>query len=527
MKKLIFATALVASAAAFADGSLINATSFEGYTAGAGVIGLGGGDTGESGASGSYFCFTGGTADGSLVKAFGGDNLSAPSARTANYASSSDVNYLELNTEGGILWRSINTIGAGQEQGTYDLGTERAIPATGTYLDTLVQFTPTEDPDSSDIDLEDDDKLAIWLQVDSTVTPATTNLMVRAAVVDLLGPSFVPMNFTITNATVNAGEWYRLTVKAIANICGGQANCPAFQIRLDGQVLMSDTRTLASQSLEYMQGLDYETDVLDGALFASLMGFSSNPTLKGVGFKGSGALDDIVWTDEDLFPPPAPPLATVNVTVTGGANATATWTVNGSVVSAPATLTENDTYEVFYTANSGYHFAENAVTNASGTAGTTDIAITIADAVVDQVADWVDVNDPTAMAAINGKTAAQAYPALAGTALASADAVKLTRWATAKSVNFSTASSGADTTMVEAFLLNCAVTAGAVAAEKAAFVLTITFNSSGIPEVNLPAGKEYNGTLQLKGKANLNDASWTDVNAASSSYKFYMYELSL
>ena len=40
---------------------------------------------------------------------------------------------------------------------------------------------------------------------------------------------------------------------------------------------------------------------MNGALFASLLGSSSSPTLTAVGFKGSGALDDIVWTEEDPF----------------------------------------------------------------------------------------------------------------------------------------------------------------------------------------------------------------------------------
>ena len=74
-------------------------------------------------------------------------------------------------------------------------------------------------------------------------------------------------------------------------------------------------------------------------------------------------------------------LSTVNVMVTGGANATAAWTVNGaSVASAPATLTEGDTYSVTYTADEGYAFAAGATTSAEGTVGTEDIAIAIDDA---------------------------------------------------------------------------------------------------------------------------------------------------
>ena len=73
--------------------------------------------------------------------------------------------------------------------------------------------------------------------------------------------------------------------------------------------------------------------------------------------------------------------ATVNVTVTGGANATAVWTVNGATVSAPSTLNQGDTYSVVYTADAGYAFEAGATTSASGTAGSEDITITIANAV--------------------------------------------------------------------------------------------------------------------------------------------------
>ncbi len=55
----------------------------------------------------------------------------------------------------------------------------------------------------------------------------------------------------------------------------------------------------------------------------------------------------------------------------------------------------------------------------------------------------------------------------------------------------------------------------------------ITIGANGTPVVTPPANKSYNGTLKLKAKVNLGDLTWTDVEAASTTYKFYMYELSL
>ena len=87
MKKLLFATALVASAAAFADGP-INAISFEGYTAG-NTFANGVAEKDETGAvktpDGPYFYFQG-DQDGSSVKAFGvDDNAAAPNITRPTY----------------------------------------------------------------------------------------------------------------------------------------------------------------------------------------------------------------------------------------------------------------------------------------------------------------------------------------------------------------------------------------------------------------------------------------------------------
>ncbi len=299
MKKLMFATALVASAAAFADPTAINATSFEGYSAGPVISN--GGDVGTEGAN--YFCFTGGDADGSLVKAFGGENLTAPGTRTAFYAASNqaNLNYLELSTEGGTLWRSINTIGG--TSGAYTLGSETNVAATGTYFDALVQFTPTEDGGTPELDAAD--KLAIWLNVDSN---QQTNLMVRAKYWYMDGdePVGVATNFAVSGVSIQPGTWYRLTVKAIqATTTYSGAYIPAFQIFIDGvSVAAAEPQYEAELQTGFATIWAEGMQELAAAnkLFPSLAGNPANlaaVTLQGVGFKGSGALDDLVWTEED------------------------------------------------------------------------------------------------------------------------------------------------------------------------------------------------------------------------------------
>ena len=328
MKKLLFATALVASAAAFADApTAINAISFEGYTAG---VGLGSNGTYEQNESGgtdkgkAYFCYDG-DQDGSTIKAFGnGDGeVPAPSiTRPAYFAAQelTNLNYLDLSTEGGILWRSIDQVtGSGAN---CELGSDQAIAADGIYLDTLVQFTPTEDGGTPE--LETEDKLAIWLNVDSATTPPTTNLIVRAAYVNDNGTdtSATATNFVlVTSSPVVPGTWYRLTVKAVADVTkckakNGEYNpngITGFEIYLDGVQLAAATTTIGDGYidratdpgdygwLDQSTDADFITYLQSGKVFPSLKGETSTDTLQGVGFKGSGALDDIVWTDQDPF----------------------------------------------------------------------------------------------------------------------------------------------------------------------------------------------------------------------------------
>lgn len=317
MKKLMFATVLVASAAAFADP--INAISFEGYTAGD-TFSNGGAEQAEGGGNkgaGPYFYFQG-EGDGSSVKAFGGENAAVPGiTRPAAFATATpNLNYLDLSTEGGILWRSINPISQEQVEGvtTYGLGAATNIVADGIYLDTLVQFTPTEDGGTPEYTAAD--KLVIWLNVDSSGASPVTNLQVRANLYDFgEAPSATATTFTLAAATgtkeIVAGEWYRLTIKAIPNVMNTDENgiITAFEVYIDGVQMRATTAQFTSAMANMLSGMsavseDAAAAIAANKLFPSLQemgGTGSTPTIQGIGFKGSGALDDIVWTEDDPF----------------------------------------------------------------------------------------------------------------------------------------------------------------------------------------------------------------------------------
>ena len=333
MKKLMFATALVASAAAFADPAVLqagegasmgalNAISFEGYTAGDTFVnGAAEKDEDATPKTGYGFFYYEGDQDGSSVKAFGGEDAAAtPTCRRPYYFASQELTnqkYLDLSTEGGILWRSINAISHQTVDGddVYDLGTAQTIPADGLYLDTLIQFTPTEDGGTPDV--TSDDKLAIWLNVDSSGATPVTNLMVRAkfCYFDGAGVARDPTNFVV-NASVVAGNWYRLTIKAVQTVVnpGSGMVIPAFQIFIDGNVVAATTPQISTQLQAMLtQNVGVWGDGMADLAAANQVfpSLAEDPasvedvTLQGVGFKGSGALDDIVWTENDPFPAPA------------------------------------------------------------------------------------------------------------------------------------------------------------------------------------------------------------------------------
>ena len=225
MKKLLFAIAGAASFAALAadpasGANDISIVGFENYAADAGVLGKD--DTGAVGTS----LWTATGDDASLVKTYGGDNAAAPAIKEpAPFdGAAENTKYLALDTNGAELQRAIPVAG-------------QAVAADGTYIDTLVQFTPSESaPTSADLTGA---KLAIWLYADSVHN--TTNLYVQAGIVDSNGD--LTSHAYKLNATAEAGQWYRLTVTALKNVMAKPADQLAdgylngFQIRLDGTLL--------------------------------------------------------------------------------------------------------------------------------------------------------------------------------------------------------------------------------------------------------------------------------------------------
>lgn len=341
MKNLTFALACASTFALFAAIDAPKAD-FEGYAAGAKVS-----DEVEPGSQSVYWLYDGasGSKDGSTVKAYGGENLPAPAAGGRNY--------LELSTEGGTLWRSLavgNTHGEGIGG---RLGAAQALPAGGLYIDTMVQFTPTEDGGAPET--TGGDKLAIWLNVETgegLETPVT-NLCVKANAYTLgeAGPMAAATTFPLVPAdgsalSINPGTWYRLTVKAVANALATDENgiIPAFEIRVDGALMKAASGLPFSEFFGEFVAEGLQAAYGQNALFPSLQemgGAGASITLQAVGFKGSGALDNLAFSETEPQPTPGPEFA-VNW---GESGVTAVWGAT------PPTAAELAAIQAWATAN--------------------------------------------------------------------------------------------------------------------------------------------------------------------------------
>jgi hypothetical protein len=282
MKKLLIAAALTASVCSFGTEAVtpINAQTFDGE--------------GYALATDGYITKADG--DASAVTAYGGEDTLAASDKTTE-AGAAGANYLNLSTEGSTLWRKINTDGSNY-----------GAAATGTYIDTLVQFTATEeDPTSIDTGA----KLAMWLLKSGEDDAPTYTLKVMGAAITKPGEDAGDVyvvastnNFAL-NTTVNPGTWYRLTVKAIPVLDYESSGVPftGFAIYIDGVLASPVNSAFAADWVAAMsEYITVDSTVLNSLIPSVNAGSDGDQLLYGVGFKGTGAIDSIAWTDKNIYP---------------------------------------------------------------------------------------------------------------------------------------------------------------------------------------------------------------------------------
>lgn len=197
-------------------------------------------------------------------------------------------NYLKFEADGTLYRYAIDNT---QTNRTIDVS-----GMAGIYFDSLVQFTGSEEIMDNNVD--DRAKLAVWLyqcDTEDGVFGIGTNLVVTAGYLD------AGNNVTVTNyvTTLSPEEgWHRLTVKMIPDV-GTASGVAGFVVFIDG---------VAVQNAEAKGDIGSVMDSLnatagkwndDDALFPSMIrwGAKDAQTFECVGFKGQGALDELLVTE--------------------------------------------------------------------------------------------------------------------------------------------------------------------------------------------------------------------------------------
>ena len=265
MKKLIISMVATASIALVAKADVFNSTSFEGLNLGAITADNKGAFLDENGKT----YWTGYSADSDLaVKELGAEGgLRAKPEGLARPLTGDDAKALAIDVDTPLA-RNIN---ATEE----DAGVPQAI-GNGLYFDSMVQFTATTEAPR----VTDGDKLIVWLKENEIEgEDSTYALWVTAGVWDEVKAE--RCDYEITNVNVAPDSWHRLSI-AVKMVETEDGDIPTFKVYVDGaEAKAGDVADF--QSLVYDDG---------GTLWKQITSVS---------FQGKGAIDDLVWTDEDPF----------------------------------------------------------------------------------------------------------------------------------------------------------------------------------------------------------------------------------
>lgn len=215
--------------------------------------------------------------------------------------------YLKVDTNNEVLYRSVEAV---DDVNALNPGTEiRDDLYDGLYFDANVQFTASDGDLTYD---SENDKLVVWLKATEGETPATNLVVTAATSINAAGEPQNVGNYEVSNITVDADKWYRLTVKALLD----DADKPYFNVYID------DVLVEADETSNFYSMVNPNT--------------TEGRRITAVGFQGTGAVDNLVWTREDPFPPEG----TYTLALTGADFATSV-TVDGNPVSDITSISED------------------------------------------------------------------------------------------------------------------------------------------------------------------------------------------
>ena len=178
----------------------------------------------------------------------------------------------------------------------------------GLYIDTLVQFTAADPETPPTPDADGGDKLCIWL-ADNEEDSTQCTLMVTAGFVKNYDGGISPTNYETTVKLEN-NSWHRLQVKVLKAIDSDQESDAALG---DGFVVLIDGVAVATTECPFYDINDFTLNpraaryMTEGSykLFPSLIGFggAGEGTITSLSFQGSGAVDNIAFTQGDDIDP--------------------------------------------------------------------------------------------------------------------------------------------------------------------------------------------------------------------------------
>lgn len=201
---------------------------------------------------------------------------------------------------------------------------DAAASMDGTFFDSMVKFTYCDE--DATVPTGSDAKLMVWVKETEAegATAGKTNLMITAGyfsttsgLIEKIYDCGPISNYGITGAD----DWARLTIKSIPDITAAEDGFPGFNVYVNTQLAQikvdkaigdegSRADSLTRVANEMKKG-DY--------LFPSMIQ-DQDAQLRGVGFAGQGAIDNIAFTDTTLTDKeglpftadPIPAIATVN-----------------------------------------------------------------------------------------------------------------------------------------------------------------------------------------------------------------------
>lgn len=235
--------------------------------------------------------------------------LSGDAEGTIEAGDETNGNYLKLDAEAPV-YRTFAPITDNEEIPMDEVAIEDATAERGGIIaDQLVKFSAFED-DPADLG---DAKIAVWVKT----VQEDNHLMISTAALDsdVFSPTLTNID---TEVVVDVANWHQLKITAIqaATVSDGVSALPVpgFVVELDGVVIAkADGLFPAVEGIYTAQGAEL---IAANKLFPSMIAYSEAyaGTLRGVAFKGTGAIDDITVAAADPYTPPTTDVAAINGT---------------------------------------------------------------------------------------------------------------------------------------------------------------------------------------------------------------------